>query len=129
MSFRLLTPAQVETLHDLILNTGELPGRAKDKSLDGALARVDNRLAYGMIEDVFDLAAAYAAAISQGHCFNDGNKRTAYRSMLVCLKLNGVTITHETEEIGQQIIRLAQGLIAEHDMAEWLRTKAGERGA
>ena len=128
MSFRLLTPAQVETLHDLILNPGELPGRAQDKSLDGALARVDNRLVYGMIEDVFDLAAAYAAAISQGHCFNDGNKRTAYRSMIVCLKLNGVTLTHETEEIGQQVIRLAQGLIEEDAMAQWLRTKSGESG-
>ena len=54
MSFLLLTPAQVETLHDLIFNPGELPGRAQDKSLDGALARVDNRLVYGMIEDVFE---------------------------------------------------------------------------
>lgn len=128
MTFRLLTPAQVETLHDLILNPGELPGRAQDKSLDGALARVDNRLVYGMIEDVFDLSAAYAAAISQGHCFNDGNKRTAYRAMIVCLKLNGVTITHDTEEIGQLIIRLAQGLIGDDEMAGWLRTMASESG-
>ena len=128
MSFRLLTPAQVETLHDLILNPGELPGRAQDKSLDGALARVDNRLVYGMIEDVFDLAAYYAAAISQGHCFNDGNKRTAYRAMIVCLKLNGVTIAHETEETGQQFIRLAQGHIDAEEMAQWLRTKSGESG-
>lgn len=128
MSYRVLSADLVEMIHDAVLNPGELPGRAQDKSLDGALARVDNRLVYGMIEDVFDLAAAYAAAISQGHCFNDGNKRTAHQSMDICLDLNGVEITWNTEEIGQQIIRLAQGLIDEDAMAQWLRTKSGESG-
>lgn len=128
MSYRVLSADLVEMIHDAVLNPGELPGRAQDKSLDGALARVDNRLVYGMIEDVFDLAAAYAAAISQGHCFNDGNKRTAHQSMDICLDLNGVEITWNAEEIGQQIIGLAQGLIEEDEMAQWLRTKSGESG-
>ncbi|EDM31661.1 death on curing protein [Roseovarius sp. TM1035] len=125
MSFLLLSVEQVETLHDLVLNPGELPGRALDKSLSGALARVGNRLAYGMIEDVFDLAAAYAEAIAQGHCFNDANKRTAYRVMIVCLRLNGVTMTHDTEDVGQRIIRLAQRLDDAGEMADWLRAQAG----
>ncbi|MBW4974518.1 type II toxin-antitoxin system death-on-curing family toxin [Roseovarius mucosus] len=125
MSFLLLSVEQVETLHDLVLNPGELPGKALDKSLSGALARVDNRLAYGMIEDVFDLAAAYAEAIAQGHCFNDANKRTAYRVMIVCLRLNGVTMTHDTEDVGQRIIRLAQRLDDAGEMADWLRAQAG----
>lgn len=121
MSFLLLSTEQVETLHDLVPNAGELPGRAKDKSLEGALARVDNRIVYGMIDDVFDLAVAYAATVAQGHFFNDGNKRTAYRTMLVCLTLNGISITHETEQVGQMIIDLAQGLLNEDDMSDWLR--------
>lgn len=125
MSFLLLSVEQVETLHDLVLNPGELPGKALDKSLAGALARVDNRLAYGMIADVFDLAAAYAEAIAQGHCFNDANKRTAYRVMIVCLRLNGVTLTHDTEDVGQRIIRLAQRLDDAGEMADWLRAQAG----
>lgn len=124
MSFLLLTAGQVEALHDMVLNPGELPGRARDKSLEGALARVDNRLLYGMIEDVFDLAAAYATAIATGHCFNDANKRTAYRAMIVCFKLNGVAIAHETDAMGDMIIRLAQGLIEADEMAAWLRGKA-----
>jgi len=61
----LLLPADlVEAIHDAVLNPGELPGRARDNSLDGALARVENRLAYGMVADAFDLAAAYAVAIT-----------------------------------------------------------------
>jgi len=124
MTYRILSAELVEAIHDAVLNPGELPGRARDKSLEGALARVDNRLAYGMIADVFDLAAAYAAAIAQGHCFNDGNKRTAHQSMDVCLDLNGVEIRWDHEEIGQQIIRLAQGRIEEDEMAAWLRQTA-----
>ncbi|MBQ0750195.1 MAG: type II toxin-antitoxin system death-on-curing family toxin [Roseovarius sp.] len=125
MSYLLLSVEQIETLHDLVLNPGELPGKALNKSLEGALARVDNRLVYGMIEDVFDLAAAYAEAIAQGHCFNDANKRTAYRAMIVCLRLNGVTLTHDTEDVGQRIIRLSQRLSDAGEMADWLRAQAG----
>ena len=125
MNFHLISPEWVEAIHDAILNLGELPGRARDKSLEAALARVDNRLAYGMINDVFDLAAAYAVAIARGHCFNDGNKRTAYRTMHICLDLNGITIDWNTIEVGQTIIRCAQGLMEDGDLADWLRAKAG----
>lgn len=115
----------VEAIHDAVLNPGELPGRAQDKSLDGALARVENRLAYGMIQDVFDLAAAYAMAVAQGHCFNDANKRTAYRTMLVVLDLNGAREPDVPDHvIGQKIIALAQGLIDDGDLSDWLRDVA-----
>ena len=36
----------VIALHDDLLSTAELPGLARDKSLEGALARVDHRIAY-----------------------------------------------------------------------------------
>ena len=49
---------------------------AGDESLEGALSRVENRLNYGLIEDIYSLAASYAVAVSQAHCFNDGNKRS-----------------------------------------------------
>ena len=119
--FILLTAELVEAIHDEVLNPGELPGLALNKSLDGALARVENRLAYGMVGDVFDMAALYAMAISQGHCFNDANKRTAHQSMDAFLDLNGVQITWQAEEVGDKIIALAQGLIDDADLADWLR--------
>jgi death-on-curing protein len=126
MTLILLSPDLVETIHDAVLNPGELKGRALDKSLEGALARVENRLAYGMIADAFDLAATYAVVIATGHCFNDGNKRTAHQSMDVCLDLNGVEIAWETEEVGRIIIEAAQGKLEAQDLAEWLRARAPE---
>lgn len=124
MSYHLLTSALVESIHDAVLNPGELQGRAMNKSLEGALARVENRLVYGMINDAFELAAAYAVAIAQGHCFNDANKRTAHQSMDVCLDLNGIQITWTATDIGPVIIRAAQGLLDEGELAHWLRTHA-----
>ena len=118
-----LTLDLVVRIHDDVLNAGELRGLAGDKSLDGALSRVENRLAYGMVGDAFDLAAAYAVAISQGHCFNDGNKRTAFRAMQVCLEANGVPVDLDTAEAGNAIIRAAQRLLDEGELAEWLRQR------
>jgi len=121
MSYTLLSGDAVITLHDQALNAGELPGLALDKSLESALARVDNRLAYGMIEDVFDLAAADAEAIATGHCFNDGNKRTAFDAMIFCLDLNDVEISWHTQEVGDLIIRVAQRQVDGQELAAWLR--------
>jgi death-on-curing protein len=111
----------VVDIHDEVLNPGELTGLALDKSLEGALARVENRIAYGLIDDVFDLAAAYAVAIAQGHCFNDANKRTAYRALQICLVANGGPARFTATEIGPVIIRAAQRLLDEGELADWLR--------
>ncbi len=120
--FKLLAPELVELIHDTVLNPGELTGTARDKSLEGALSRVDHRLAYGMIEDPIALAAHYAEAISQGHCFNDGNKRTAYQAMDVCLDLNGISISWNATEVADRIILLAQGKLEAEGLAHWLRS-------
>ena len=127
MTFVLLSVEHVIAIHDHVLDDHELPGMAGGKFLDGALARVENRLNFGLIEDVFALGASYAAAISQAHCFNDGNKRTAFQVMDLVLDLNGVQITWNTEVIGQKVILLAQSRLDETDFADWLRVQATKR--
>ena len=124
MTFVLLTVDQVIAIHDHVLDDHELQGMAGGKYLDGALARVENRLSYGLIEDVFALGASYAAAVSQAHCFNDGNKRTAFQVMDLVLDLNGVPMVWDTEVVGQKIIALAQSTLDETDLADWLRRQA-----
>ena len=124
MRFVLLTVDDVIAVHDYVLSDHESQGLAGGKFLDGALGRVENRLNYGLIEDVFDLGASYAAAISQAHCFNDGNKRTAFQVMDVVLDLNGVQMAWDTEIIGQKIVLLAQSKLDDEMFAEWLRQEA-----
>ena len=124
MTYILLSIELVDEIHDSVLNPGELSGRAMKKSLEGALARVDNRLAYGLIDDVFDLAAAYAVAIAQGHCFNDANHRTAFRAMVAVLAFNGLNRRWTATEIAPVIIRAAQHLMDEAELALWLRERA-----
>ena len=121
MDYVLLPAELVADIHDAALNPGDLPGRARDKSLEGALARVENRLAYGLVGNLFDLAAAHCIAIAQGHRFNDGNKRTAFRGVDAVLVLNGVMIDWNTEEIGRIVIRVAQGRMDEGALADWRR--------
>ena len=124
MSFLLLSVDHIIVIHDEVLEPNELQGMAGDKSLEGALSRVENRLNYGLIEDIYSLAASYAAAVSQAHCFNDGNKRTAFQVMDLILDLNGINAIWNVEEVGQKIVLLSQSKLDEADLAIWLRRVA-----
>ncbi|MDB9970301.1 type II toxin-antitoxin system death-on-curing family toxin [Porticoccaceae bacterium] len=124
MNFLLLSVDHIIAIHDEVLELHELQGMAGDKSLEGALSRVDNRLKYGLIEDIYSLAASYATAISQAHCFNDENKRTAFQVMDIILDLNGINAIWDVEEVGQKIVLLSQSKIDEADLAQWLRRVA-----
>jgi death-on-curing protein len=121
MSFLLLSVDHIIAIHDEVLEPNELQGMAGDKSLEGALSRVENRLNYGLIEDVYSLAASYAAAVSQAHCFNDGNKRTAFQVMDLILDLNAINAIWDVEEVGQKMVLLSQSKLDDADLAQWLR--------
>jgi death-on-curing protein len=121
MSFLLLSVDHIIAIHDEVLELNELQGMAGDKSLEGALSRVENRLNYGLIEDIYSLAASYAVAVSQAHCFNDENKRTAFQVMDLILDLNGINVTWDTETVGQKMVLLSQSKFDETDLAQWLR--------
>lgn len=126
MEFRLLSVEEVLLLHDSVLNEGELVGLAKDKSLEGALSRIEFRLQYGMISDVYDLAAMYAVAISQAHAFNDANKRTAHAVMKLVIKIHGISLPLPAQMVGDIIIKTAQGHMDEDELAAWLRLQSNK---
>jgi death-on-curing protein len=70
--------------------------------------------------NIYLLATAYAAAISQAHCFDDGNKRTAFQVMDLILDLNGINVTWDVEAVGQKTVVLSQSKLEEADLAQWL---------
>ena len=97
---------------------------AGDLSLDAVLARIENRMSFGMINDAYDLAACYACFLAVGHVFNDANIRAAFACMDVCLSLNVVALVYEHEEVGEFIIKAAPGIVDEIELSAWLRYKA-----
>ena len=78
---RLLSAVDIIYIHDTVIHPHELQGQAPDKSVEAVITRVLNRFEYGLIPDVFALAACYAAFIAVAHAFNDANKRTAFATM------------------------------------------------
>ena len=118
-----LTVDQIDEIHEAVIDGNEFQGMAKDKSLDAIIARIDNRIAFGMISDVFELAACYACYVAVGLAFHDANKRTAFTAMDICLTLNGISLEYDAEEVGNLVVRAAQGIVDETEIAEWLRAQ------
>jgi hypothetical protein len=71
-----LTVAQVERLHEKLINRfGGSPGLRDRVLFESAVIQPRNVYYYGQ-GDLFDIAAAYAFHISEAQAFLDGNKRT-----------------------------------------------------
>jgi death-on-curing protein len=119
----ILSAEQIIALHDGIIGSHELQGLAKDKSLEAVLDRVHNRLRYGFITDIFDLAACYATFIAKGHCFNDANKRTAVTSLYFVLVTNGIEVDFSDLGLAQWLLDVATDQKSEVEFAVWLRTR------
>ncbi len=101
---------------------GGNPGVRDDNLLDSALARPQQRHAYGNPPpDLADLAASLAFGLSRNHPFIDGNKRTAAVACETFLLLNGATLEADDLELYPQYIALAEGSLSEDAFAEWIR--------
>ena len=119
---RYITAEQVVAIHERVILSHELQGAADNRPVEAVIGRIENRLAYGLIVDVYDLAACCACFIAVGHCFHDANKRTAHTAMQLILKLNGTQLDYDIKSIGDMIIKAAQGIIEEMELAAYLRS-------
>ena len=119
---RYLAAEQVVAIHERVILDHELQGIANNRPVEAVIGRVENRLAYGLIGDVYDLAACYACYIAVGNCFHDANKRTAHTAMQVILKLNGIQLDYDIKTLGDMIIKAARGTVDEAELAAFLRS-------
>jgi death-on-curing protein len=93
----------------------------RDRGLiESALGRPQHKFAYEE-SDLAALAAAYAFGIAKNHPFVDGNKRTAFASMLVFLGLNGIDFDVAPQDATVMIMALAGGEVSEESLARWIR--------
>ncbi len=122
---KLLSAQDVIHIHQTVIHAYELQGQAPDKSVEAVVGRVLNRVRYGQISDVFELAACYAAFIAVAHAFNDANKRTAFATMDTILALNGVKLDYgNPQAAGDMIVKVVLGEMDERGLADWLRGKS-----
>lgn len=83
---------------------------ARPRSL---LARTDRTLTMA------ELAAGYAAGISESRPFVDGNKRMAMQIAFVFMESNGFPVTASQEEACLTFLELAAAEISEAELAVW----------
>ena len=87
-----------------------------------ALARPQNLAAYGdPPPDLAALAASYAYGIARNHPFIDGNKRAALVAARTFLIINGADLEATQEEKYVTFLRLAEGVLSEDELADWIR--------
>ena len=103
-----------------IAEHGGTPGLRDEGLLKLALARSHNLLAYKeQYPDFAQLAASYAHGIARNHPFSDG-KRTALIAARTFLLLNGRDLDASQEDKYLTFMRLAEGLISERQLADWI---------
>ena len=90
--------------------------------LSSALARPKHLFAYeANTTDLAALAAAYAFGIARNHPFIDGNKRTALVVCRTFLLINECDIVATKEDKYTTFMQLAEGSLAEEQLADWFR--------
>ncbi len=110
----------VLAIHDRQLaEHGGLAGVRDGGLLDSALARPQNRHAYG-IENIDELASAYAYGIARNHPFLDGNKRTAWAVARTFMAMNGQRLVPDRAQAVESMVLLAEGLLDEAGFVAWL---------
>ena len=93
----LISSTFVIAVHDEILvQTGVGRAGCHIDKLESVLNRIDQQMYYSGVDDIFEIAAWFGIAISKGHAFIDGNKRTGLAVMLTYLEIQGITILEQT---------------------------------
>ena len=119
-----LSRALILAVHDeQLAQHGGASGIRDAGLLESALARPANRAAYGD-PDIAELAALYAIALARNHPFVDGNKRTAYVALELCLRLNGLRFPVSDAEAAVVMLQLAAGEISDEEFTTWVRQNA-----
>lgn len=121
MSWVWLDAAVLRAVHEeQLAEHGGASGTRDEGLFESALARPRNLAAYGS-PDAAALAAAYGWGLARNHPFVDGNKRTAFVAIELCLLLNGQQLVADDAACVLTTLALAAGELTEDELAAWLR--------
>ena len=114
----------VDSIHlDQLREHGGLAGVRDENALEAALACARQPWSYEPASDLASLAAAYAFGLARAHPFSDGNKRTAFVTMMTFLGLNTKELSATEVEVVQMMVALAGGAVTETMLADWIRAR------
>jgi death-on-curing protein len=114
----------IRVLHERSLALHGGPSGVRDEGLlESALERPKNRFHYEGVDDLIELAATYAVAVSGNHPFIDGNKRAAFHAMTLFLRINDKRLAADQADAARTIFRLAAGEIGLPELVAWLRPR------
>ncbi|HJR70618.1 MAG TPA: type II toxin-antitoxin system death-on-curing family toxin [Gammaproteobacteria bacterium] len=99
---------------------GGARGMRDEGLLDSALARPVNKFHYDQVDDLAELAAAYAFGIAKNHAFVDGNKRAAFLSIGLFLAIKGARLQADQVDAIRTVLALAAGELDEGRLAKWI---------
>jgi death-on-curing protein len=112
----------VLAIHDeQLAEHGGRPGIRDMGLLESALAQPRRRSASGD-PDLADIAAAYGYALARNHAFVDGNKRTAFVAVELCLAMHGAELVADDAACVLAVLGVAAGDIDEAAFATWIRS-------
>lgn len=122
-----IEPQTILAVHDeQLAEHGGAAGLRDAGLLESALARPRQLAAYGA-PDIADLAAAYGFGLARNHAFIDGNKRTAFVAVELCLALNGHALDADDADCVLTTLSLAAGDLDESAFADWIRRRLAPR--
>lgn len=124
-NIKFLSVTDVLYIHERILrDTLEDKNLAKHTSIESAINRITDHVYYNNLNNIYEIGALYATAIAKGHCFNNGNKRTAMVSMIVFLLVNGIEVNADNQEIEDKIVELVEDKINQYELSLWIKAQA-----
>ncbi|MBK1634376.1 type II toxin-antitoxin system death-on-curing family toxin [Rhodovulum adriaticum] len=115
--------ATLLVLHDAqIRRFGGAPGLRDEGLLDSAIGRTQTAIGYTEMDPI-EAGAMLCHAILKNHAFIDGNKRTAYGSLVMTLAGNGYRLEASDMEIADMIIAAAASSEGHEAIDAWVRAR------
>lgn len=117
-----LSYEEVVEIHDTII--AETGGGAGIKDASALSSSVEQPMQNVFGQELYDTIARKAAALgfflNANHCFQDGNKRTAYTCMDVFLRQNGYKIAAPVDSSEQVLVAVADARMTQDDFFVWV---------
>lgn len=121
MTIPFISAEEIIRFHDRLLSvTPGVVGMPDPGRAEALLYRVLNQYLNEGVTDIWRLAAMHLLAISRGHIFNDGNKRTALFITLLFLKRNNIELTANPDFV-DLTVDAAAGKLSLDEIAARLR--------